>query len=149
MELARDDETRPDAWQDIGPSIRQLLAIGNPIVFWGIWALPYLAFAWWKKRDWVPGFFLMAVAFQYLPWLLVARPQFFFYVAPFTPFLVLGLVYLIRDLSDARLVVREPDGPWRRTRDGRTAVSVRHPYRPVAWTIVIAPSPCSSGSGRC
>ena len=52
----------------------------------------------------------MAVAFQYLPWLLVARPQFFFYVAPFTPFLVLGLVYLIRDLSDARLVVREPDG---------------------------------------
>jgi dolichyl-phosphate-mannose-protein mannosyltransferase len=129
----------PITWQDVGPSIRQLLAIGNPIVFWGsVWALPYLAFAWWRKRDWVPGFFLMAVMLQYLPWLLVARPQFFFYVAPFTPFLVLGLVYLIRDLSDARLVVREPDGAVATDPEtGRPAVSVWHPYRPIAWAVVI------------
>ena len=72
----------------------------------------------------------MAVAFQYLPWLLVARPQFFFYVAPFTPFLVLGLVYLIRDLSDARLVVREPDGAASGPRTGGPAVSVGIPTGP-------------------
>jgi len=130
----------PLTWQDFGPSIRDLLAIGNPVVFWGsIWALPYLAFAWWRKRDWVPGFFLMAVLLQYLPWLLVARPQFFFYVAPFTPFLVLGLVYMLRDLSDARLIVREPGGVVATDPEtGRPAVSVWHPYRPIAWAVVAA-----------
>jgi dolichyl-phosphate-mannose-protein mannosyltransferase len=130
----------PLTWQDLGPSIRQLLAIGNPVVFWGsVWSLPYLAFAWWRKRDWVPGSFFMAVVLQYLPWLLVARPQFFFYVAPFTPFLVLGLVYLLRDLSDARLIVRERGGAVATDPEtGRPAVSVRHPYRPVAWAVVAA-----------
>jgi dolichyl-phosphate-mannose-protein mannosyltransferase len=128
----------PLTWQDLGPSIRQLLAIGNPVVFWGsFWTLPYLAFAWWRKRDWVPGLLLMAVLLKYLPWILVSRPQFFFYVAPFTPFLVLGLVYLLRDLSDARLVVREPDGTVATDPEtGNPAVSSWHPYRPIAWTVV-------------
>jgi len=128
----------PITWQDLGPSFRQLLAIGNPIVFWGsLWALPYLAWSWWRKRDWVPGFVLMAVLLQYLPWLLVARPQFFFYVAPFTPFLVLALVYMVRDLSDARLIVRERGGVVATDPEtGGPAVSFWHPYRPVAWVIV-------------
>jgi dolichyl-phosphate-mannose-protein mannosyltransferase len=130
----------PLTWQDEGPAIRDLLAIGNPVVFWGsFWSLPYLAFAWWRKRDWVAGFFLMAVMLQYLPWLLFARPQFFFYVAPFTPFLVLGLVFMLRDLSDARLIVREPGGVVATDPEtGRPAVSVWHPYRPIAWGVVAA-----------
>jgi dolichyl-phosphate-mannose-protein mannosyltransferase len=130
----------PITWVDIGPAIRQLLAIGNPVVFWGsVWVLPYLAFAWWRKRDWVPGFLLMAVLLQYLPWLLIARPQFFFYVAPFTSFLVLGLTYLLRDLSDARLILREPGGRIAVDPEtGRPAVSAWHPYRPIAWTVVLA-----------
>jgi dolichyl-phosphate-mannose--protein O-mannosyl transferase len=127
----------PLTWEDLGPSIRQLSLIGNPVVFWGsLWVLPYLAWAWWRKRDWVPGCILLAVLLQYLPWLLAARPQFFFYVAPFTPFLVLGLVYLLRDLSDARLIVREPDGAVATDPEtGRPAVSVLHPYRPLAWAV--------------
>ena len=130
----------PLTWQDLGPSIRQLTAIGNPVVFWGsIWVLPYLAWAWLRKRDWVPGFILLAILLQYLPWLLAARPQFFFYVAPFTPFLVLGLVYMVRDLSDARLIVREPGGAVATDPEtGRPAVSIWHPYRPVAWAVVVA-----------
>jgi dolichyl-phosphate-mannose-protein mannosyltransferase len=130
----------PLTWQDFGPSIRQMIAIGNPVVFWGsFWALPYLAFAWWRKHDWVAGFFLMAVLLQYLPWILAARPQFFFYVAPFTPFLVLGLVYMIRDLSDARLIIREPGGEVAvDPESGRPAVSIWHPYRPIAWAVVLA-----------
>jgi dolichyl-phosphate-mannose-protein mannosyltransferase len=128
----------PLTWQDYGSGIRDLLAVGNPVVFWGsFWSLPYLAFAWWRRRDWVPGFFLMAVLLQYVPWVLVSRPQFFFYVAPFTPFLVLGLVYMVRDLSDARLIVREPGGVVATDPEtGRPAVSVWHPYRPIAWAIV-------------
>jgi dolichyl-phosphate-mannose-protein mannosyltransferase len=129
----------PITWRDVGDSFRQLLAVGNPVVFWGsIWSLPYLAFAWWRKRDWVPGSFFMAVLLQYLPWLLAARPQFFFYVAPFTPFLVLGLVYMLRDLSDARLVVRDAEGAVARDPEtGGPAVSTWHPYRPLAWAAVV------------
>jgi dolichyl-phosphate-mannose-protein mannosyltransferase len=127
-------------WEDAGPSIRQLTAIGNPVIYWGsIWALPYMAWAWWRKRDWVPGFILLAVLVQYLPWFLSPRPLFFFYVAPFTPFLVLALTYMVRDLSDARLVVREPGGAVATDpATGRPAVSVWHPYRPIAWTVVLA-----------
>jgi dolichyl-phosphate-mannose--protein O-mannosyl transferase len=130
----------PLYWTDEGPAIRDLLAIGNPVIYWGsLWTLPYLAFAWWRRRDWVPGFLLLAVLLQYLPWLFVARPQFFFYVAPFTPFLVLGLTFLLRDLSDARLVVRDPDGQVAIDPEtGRPAVSSRHPYRPIAWIVALA-----------
>jgi dolichyl-phosphate-mannose-protein mannosyltransferase len=134
--------TRPvRIWStDIGTAGREILVIGNPVIFWGsLWALPYLAIAWRRKRDWVPGFLLLVVLLQYLPWLVVTRPQFFFYVAPFTPFLVLALTYLCRDLADARLIVREPDG--RVATDpgtGRPAVSTSHPYRPIVVTAVVA-----------
>jgi dolichyl-phosphate-mannose-protein mannosyltransferase len=125
---------------DAGTAGREILAIGNPVIFWGsVWALPYLAVAWRRKREWVPGFLLLAVLLQYLPWWVVARPQFFFYVAPFTPFLVLGFTYLCRDLADARLIVREPDG--RVATDpgtGRPAVSTSHPYRPIVVTAIVA-----------
>jgi dolichyl-phosphate-mannose-protein mannosyltransferase len=129
----------PITWIDGQGTWRQILAVGNPVIFWGgVWVLPYLAFAWWRKRDWIPGLLLMAVLLQYLPWLLIARPQFFFYVAPFAPFLVLGLLYLLRDLSEARLVLREPGGDVARDEAGRPAISTWHPYRPVVWTVVLA-----------
>ena len=71
--------------EDLGPDIRQILAIGNPVLFWGtMWTIPYCAWAWWRKRDWIPGFIVVAFAGLYLPWFLVARPQFFFYALPLT-----------------------------------------------------------------
>jgi dolichyl-phosphate-mannose--protein O-mannosyl transferase len=134
--------TRPVrvTWNDVGTDVREIVAIGNPVVFWGaIWALPYLAFAWWRKRDWMPGLLLLAVLLQYAPWLAVARPQFSFYVAPFAPFLVLGVVWMLRDLADARLVVREPGGEVAvDPATGRPVVSTWHPYRPVAATALVA-----------
>jgi dolichyl-phosphate-mannose-protein mannosyltransferase len=134
--------TRPIriASTDVGAAGRGIVAIGNPVIFWGsVWSLPYLAIAWWRKREWVASFLLLAVLVQYVPWLIVARPQFFFYVAPFVPFLVLGFTYLLRDLADARLIVRDPDG--RVATDpgtGRPAVSTSHPYRPIAVAAIIA-----------
>ena len=94
--------------EDLGPDIRQILAIGNPVLFWGtIWTIPYCAWAWWRKRDWTPGFMVVAFAGLYLPWFLVARPQFFFYALPFTPFMALAAVYTLRDLAAAHLVIRD------------------------------------------
>jgi dolichyl-phosphate-mannose-protein mannosyltransferase len=127
--------------KNVGGDIRQILAIGNPAIFWGsIWALPWVAWSWWHKRDWRCGFILVPFLFQYLPWFAVSRPQFFFYVLPCTPFMVLACVYALRDLSDARvvqydhvtgMVAIDPE-------TGAPAVSRLHPFRPVAWVLVIA-----------
>jgi dolichyl-phosphate-mannose--protein O-mannosyl transferase len=126
--------------KDVGSDIRQILAIGNPAIFWAsIWAVPYAGFAWWRKRDWRAGFILVPFLLQYLAWFPVARPQFFFYVLPCTPFMVLGVIYALRDLSDARLIQRD-----RVTGEvavdpetGAPAISELHPYRPFAWVVVL------------
>jgi dolichyl-phosphate-mannose--protein O-mannosyl transferase len=126
--------------RDPGPDVRQVLAIGNPAVFWGsLWALPFAAWLWAKRRTWLYGLIVVGFALQYLPWFFVRRPQFIFYALPFTPFLVLALVVLVRELSDARLVVREDDGRVATDPEtGMPAVSTRHPYRPLAWLIIAA-----------
>ena len=82
--------------------VRQVIyAQGNPAIFWGsLLAIPYVAYAWWRTRDWRAGFVIVTIAGLYLPWFLVSRPQFFFYATPLTPFLVLACVYALRDLSE-------------------------------------------------
>ena len=127
--------------EDLGPDIRQILAIGNPVLFWGtIWTIPYCAWAWWRKRDWTPGFMVVAFAGLYLPWFLVARPQFFFYALPFTPFMALAAVYTLRDLAAAHLVIRDHEtGEVALDPDtGEPAISRRRPYLPFVWGYVAA-----------
>ena len=83
----------------------------------------------WRRRgDWRAGFVVTPLLAQYLPWFLVTRPQFFFYVAPITPFMVLAIAYVMRDLASATIVLREPDGG--------TVESSRHPYLPFVWGYV-------------
>jgi len=122
--------------EDLGADIRQILAIGNPVLFWGtMWTIPYCAWAWWRKRDWMPGFMVVAFAGLYLPWFLVARPQFFFYALPLTPFMALAAVYTLRDLAAARLVIRDHEtGEVALDPDtGQPAISRRKPYLPFVW----------------
>ena len=85
--------------------VRQVIyALGNPLIFWGsIVAIPYTAFAWWRKRDWRAAFVVVSVLGLYLPWFAVSRPQFLFYAAPITPFFVLACVYALRDLSEVHI----------------------------------------------
>ena len=108
-----------------GDDVRRVIyANGNPAIFWSsVLAIPYVAVLWWRARDWRAGFIVVAIFAQYLPWLLIPRPQFFFYVTPIAPFLVLADVYAIRRLSEIRFsslgtVGRQPR--W------------VHPYRPLA-----------------
>jgi dolichyl-phosphate-mannose-protein mannosyltransferase len=102
---------------------RQVIyAHGNPAIFWGsILAIPYCAYAWWRKRDWRAGYIVVAIAGLYLPWFLVSRPQFLFYATPITPFFVLACLYAIRDLSGLRV-----------------AGSRSRPFLPVAVGFVVA-----------
>jgi dolichyl-phosphate-mannose-protein mannosyltransferase len=127
-------------FKDEGPDMRQVLAIGNPIIFWGsAIAIPYLAIAWRRLRDWRAGLLFLAFAGQYLPWLRVSRPTFFFYVAPLTPFMVLAVVYVLRRVSDVVLIVREPDGTVAlHPETGQPAISTSYVYRPFVWIYLIA-----------
>ncbi len=127
--------------KDLGPDIQQIHGIGHPLIFWAnVLAIPFLAFAWRRLRDWRAGFIMVAFAGQYLPWFLVGRPTFFFYVLPLTPFMVLAITYMCRVLSDATIVVRD-----RVTGEiainpetGRPAVSRAYVYRPFVWAYLVA-----------
>jgi dolichyl-phosphate-mannose-protein mannosyltransferase len=100
---------------------RVIYANGNPAIFWGsVLAIPWTAYAWWRRRDWQAGYIVLAIAALYLPWFLVTRPQFLFYATPISPFFVLADVYLIRDLSQMHV-----------------AGSRSRPYLPVAVGFVV------------
>lgn len=121
--------------RDLGSDIRQILTVGNLAVFWGtIWTIPYAVWAWVRHRDWRAGFLVVSFAMLWLPWFAVSRPQFFFYVLPITPVMALAAAYTLRDLSEARLVLREEDGEISTDPEtGLPAISSRHPFRPVVW----------------
>lgn len=112
--------------RDVGADIAQVLAVGNPAIFWAsLWAVPFVGLMWRRRGDWRAGFIVTPLLAQYVPWFLVTRPQFFFYVAPITPFMVLASAYVMRDLASTTIVLREPGGG--------TVESSRHPYLPFVW----------------
>ena len=91
--------------EDLGPDIRQILAIGNPVLFWGtMWTIPYCAWAWWRKRDWTPGFMVIAFAGP-VPAVVPRGPP---------------TVLLLRGAAHAR--------SWRSPRCTRCATSRRHAW---------------------
>lgn len=121
--------------EDLGPDVRQVLAFGNPVTFWlGLWALPFAAWLWLRRGEWGAGLAVVGYVGQLLPWFLVARPQFSFYVLPMTPFLVLANVLLLRALADAHIVVRDRGDPGSAA---DAVVSRYHPFRPVVWAVVV------------
>jgi dolichyl-phosphate-mannose-protein mannosyltransferase len=105
-----------------GEDVRRVIyANGNPAIFWGsLLAIPWIASAWARRRDWRAGYALLAVVSLYLPWFFVSRPQFLFYAAPISPFLVLADVFMVRDLAGMRV-----------------AGSRSRPYLPVAVAFVV------------
>jgi dolichyl-phosphate-mannose--protein O-mannosyl transferase len=112
-------------------AIAQILAIGNPAIFWGtVGALPFTAWCWRRARDWRAGLIVVAILVQWLAWAGVSRPQFFFYVLPITPFMVLACAYTVRFFYEATFVQTDPN-------TGERIESRYHPYRPVAWLFVL------------
>ncbi|MEX2274597.1 MAG: phospholipid carrier-dependent glycosyltransferase [Actinomycetota bacterium] len=123
-------DARPIAYfvENRGEIRREILAVGNPVVFWtSLVALPALAIAWRRARDWTAGFLLIVIAVQLLPWMVIERPKFFFYIAPIAPFLVLAVTWLVRQLARWRIDPQEAD-------DDERGV---HPLLPVAALIVL------------
>jgi dolichyl-phosphate-mannose--protein O-mannosyl transferase len=88
-------------WQGDPDCCREILGMGNPLLFLGaLVVVPYLLVARW--RDWRAWVSVVPILFQYLPWLLVTRPLFLFYMTPVTPFLALAMTNGLRDISGAQ-----------------------------------------------
>jgi dolichyl-phosphate-mannose-protein mannosyltransferase len=97
---------RPVAYYWRGdPCCAEILGIGSPALFWGgLLVVPSLGLA-WLRRDWRAGAVLVPILTQFLPWLIVSRPLFLFYMTPVAPFLAVGATYAIREVARST--------PWR------------------------------------
>ena len=82
-------------------NVEEILGIGNPAIWWlGLLALPIAG--WFSARgDWRALAILGFYAVQYVPWLIVPRPNFLFYMTPVVPFLCLAVAYALWRVSAA------------------------------------------------
>jgi dolichyl-phosphate-mannose--protein O-mannosyl transferase len=73
--------------------IRQVLALGNPVLWWAaVAALIVSLWQWVVRRDWRFGLPLVVIAALWLPWFrLDDRPIFSFYAVAFLPFMCAAL----------------------------------------------------------
>jgi dolichyl-phosphate-mannose-protein mannosyltransferase len=89
-----------------GPNLHKVIyANGNPAILWGsILAVPFAAIAWIRRWDWRAGFVVVTVLALWLPWFLSSHPEYLFYAAPITPFLVLSCVYALKAMTEYTVV---------------------------------------------
>ncbi len=92
----------------------EILALGNPGLWWvalaALFPLAIGAF----QRDRRAWYIVTFWAVQFLPWLLVPRPGFFFYMVPVVPFLALAIAYAVTWMDE----VAERRGRGRRRLPG-------------------------------
>ena len=73
---------------------QEVLAIGNPAIWWA--GIPAMLFclAWWlTRRDWRAGAAILGVAAGWLTWLpFFSRTKFYYYALEFEPFMILCIV---------------------------------------------------------
>ena len=83
--------------------MRQILILGNPIIWWsGALALLAAIVAWIGTRDWRWSVPLVGVAATWLPWFLYDdRPIFLFYAVAIIPFTIIAVVLVIDGLWKA------------------------------------------------
>ncbi|MFG2943722.1 dolichyl-phosphate-mannose--protein mannosyltransferase [Streptomyces adustus] len=76
---------------------REVLAIGTPMLWWvGCFALLYVLWRWFFRRDWRAGAIACGIVAGYLPWFMYQeRTIFLFYAVIFVPFLCLAVAMLL------------------------------------------------------
>jgi dolichyl-phosphate-mannose-protein mannosyltransferase len=77
-----------------GPYVQEVLAIGNPAIWWVSVPVVAICLAWWlTRRDWRAGSALLCIAAGWASWLpYVSRTKFYYYSLEFEPFLILCIV---------------------------------------------------------
>ncbi|MFJ4921235.1 dolichyl-phosphate-mannose--protein mannosyltransferase [Streptomyces sp. NPDC088725] len=76
---------------------REVLALGTPLLWWAAcFALLYVLWRWFFRRDWRAGAIACGVAAGWAPWFLYQeRTIFLFYAVVFVPFLCLAVTMMI------------------------------------------------------
>jgi dolichyl-phosphate-mannose--protein O-mannosyl transferase len=94
-----------------GPYVSEVLAIGNPAIWW--LSVPAIIFClgWWLvRRDWRAGAAVLGVAAGWVSWLpFVSRTKFYYYALEFEPFIIICIVLCLGLLLGSATAV-----PWRR-----------------------------------
>lgn len=80
-----------------GKCAREVLAIGTPLLWWAAcFAILYVLWRWFFRRDWRAGAIACAIAVGWLPWLhYQERTIFLFYAVVFVPYLCLAVAMMI------------------------------------------------------
>lgn len=80
-----------------GGCAAQILGLGTPLLWWtACFALVYLLWRWFFRRDWRSGAVLCGVAGVYLPWFQYQeRTVFSFYMVVLVPFLCLAVAQML------------------------------------------------------
>jgi dolichyl-phosphate-mannose-protein mannosyltransferase len=83
---------------------QEVTALGNPLIWWaGIFALVFVAYSLFERRDWRAGAILTGFAAGYLPWFaFLHRTVFSFYGIVFLPWLVLAVTYALGEILGTR-----------------------------------------------
>jgi dolichyl-phosphate-mannose-protein mannosyltransferase len=91
-----------------GPYVQEVLAIGNPAIWWV--SIPAIVFClgWWlARRDWRAGAAVLGVIAGWATWLpFTSRTKFYYYALEFEPFMIIAIVLclgLILGPATARL----------------------------------------------
>lgn len=84
-----------------GGSVRTIVALGNPALWWGFLVLvPIGVVGLWRRATWREALIFGGYLAMYLPWLIVPRSQFLFYMLPAVPFMCLAVAAIARAHPD-------------------------------------------------
>lgn len=87
---------------DMAPGMSSSMTImGNPAIWWiGIFAVIAAIFIAVKKKDNKMTVVIVAMAFQYLPWIPIERLTFIYHFFSVVPFMIFCIVYVIKYLTE-------------------------------------------------
>lgn len=84
---------------DAGESVRRIVALGNPVLWWGfLLVLPVAVVTAIRRPDWRDAVVFGGYVSMVVPWVAVGRPQYLFYLLPAVPFMCLGVTATLRKL---------------------------------------------------
>jgi dolichyl-phosphate-mannose--protein O-mannosyl transferase len=93
----------------VGPYVAEVLALGNPAIWWVSLPAIFVCLVWWlTRRDWRAGAALLGILAGWAGWVpFVSRTKFSYYALDFEPFIIIAIV-LCLGLILGRAAARRP-----------------------------------------